>query len=523
MKLLFIYPTITKHKEDPSNPVPAPPLGLAYIAGYMEKNGFEVKILDALALGIDNVIEGQQTLRFGLSEKNIINYLDDYQPDIVGICNMFTAFTKDVHDITKLIKANNRKTLVMVGGAHASINPAAILKDENIDIVVQGEGEETVLEIARRYAFNQDLSSVLGITFKTNHKIWQNAPRPNIKDIDQIPFPARHLLPVDIYIKSAAMSPYIMRRRTTTIISSRGCPQHCIYCSIHSVWGNKWRGRSAQNVVDEMEFLNKRYKIEEFSFQDDSMSASAARLEEICDEITSRKLDIKWTAPNGIAHWTLDEELLRKMKKSGCYRLTFGIESGNEDTRKFIGKIHSLDQAKKIIQFSNKIGLWTISTFILGFPQEDIKSMEDTINWAINSETDFAAFYLLIPFPGTKIYTICKQEGLVNFNESFYFDSQIADQLKNVGLLLAQNGCGTKYVKPEELRTLVKKAYRDFQRKRLISYLRNPLRILRKVSSFEDFKYTLRILKAGFFLIIRQITTKNTHLVFFKKTNPKKL
>lgn len=517
MKTLLIYPPITKHKEDPSNPIAAPPLGLAYIAGYLEKNGYETRILDALALGIDNIVEESQTLRFGLNEKGIISYLEDYQPDIVGICNMFTAFTKDVHDIAKLIKANSPKTLVIVGGAHSSINPAAVAKDKSIDVVVKGEGEETVLEIVRRYEKKQDLNSISGITIRIGDKICQNAPRPYIKELDLIPFPARHLLPMEIYVKSAAQSPYIMRSRTTTIVSSRGCPQHCVYCSIHSVWGNKWRGRSAKNVVDEMEFLNNRYKIEEFSFQDDSISASSRRLEEICDELTNRKLDIKWSTPNGIAHWTLRGDLLKKIKKSGCYRLTFGIESGNENTRKFIGKRYSLEQAKEVIKFSNRIGLWTISTFIIGFPYETIESMKDTINWAINSGSDFAAFYLLIPFPGTKVYNICRQEGLVNFDESFYFDVNAVEQLKNVGLLLAQDGCGTKYVRQDELRSLLAKAYRQFQIKRMLSYLLCPKHILLKLRSREDFVYMLKIFKAGFLLIVRQITTKNTHLVFFEK------
>jgi len=503
MKILLIFPPVTIYGSDPTFPGANPPFGLAYIAAYLVKNGYEVKILDALALGIDQIVRGEGKMHVGLTEEQIENYISEYQPQIVGISSMFTAYAMDAHAVARLAKKINPEILVVFGGAHACINPEMVLKDKYVNMIVMGEGEVTFLEIVKSLEMGDGLTDIMGTVVKVDGKIIRNKPRPFIENLDTLPFPARHLLPTDIYFKKNE-SPYIMRRPMAQMVTSRGCPQNCIFCSIHAVWHHHWKGRSAKNVVDEIELLMKEYGIREISFLDDSMATSKDRMHQICDEIIFRKLDIKWTTPNGITHWSLDEELLDKMKRSGCYRLTFGIESGNPGTRKFIRKYHSLEQATKIIKYANKIGMWTICTFIIGFPYEDIQSINDTIKYAVDSDTDYALFYLVLPFPGTDLYDIYKKEGLLDLDSIFFADNPCDSDLDKIGATLAHGGCDTKFFTREKLREILSSAYKSFWNRRFKDFF-NPMRVLCKIRSREDLRYAWKILFVGINLGMKQI------------------
>lgn len=509
MKILLIKPSCTIYKSDPTLPSATLPYGIAYLASYLRSKGEEIAVIDALSEGINNIKKEKGKIKIGLSDKEIEKRIRIFNPDIVGITSMFTAFYRDAHNLALLVKRINRKIKVVLGGAHVCINPELSLKDKNIDIVVKGEGEATLWKIVKSLKKNGDYSRVKGTVVRKDGRIINNPAAQYIKNLDDIPFPAYDLLPMNLYFEMGKNSPFGMAWPQVAIISSRGCPGDCSYCSIHSVWGHTWRGRSPKNVVDEMEFLIKNYGIKEFAFLDDSVACSKKRMAEICDEIIRRKLNIKWSTPNGISHWTLDEQLLDKMKTSGCYRITFGIESGNLKTREFIGwkKNFSLEQSKRIMKYANKIGLWTISTFIIGFPYEDEKSINDTINFAVESDTDFAAFFLLMPFPGTRVYEVFKKEGLLNFDKLLNPCFKNASQMGELGAALAQAGCQTKYFSQEELRAFLTKAYNKFWKARFISFL-NPLRVIRKIHSFEDFKYVLKIGYIGLRLKINELRHK---------------
>ncbi|PJE67862.1 hypothetical protein COU95_00060, partial [Candidatus Shapirobacteria bacterium CG10_big_fil_rev_8_21_14_0_10_40_9] len=229
----------------------------------------------------------------------------------------------------------------------------------------------------------------------------------------------------------------------------------------------------------------------------------------ICDELISRKLDIKWSTPNGIAHWTLDKPTIKKMYEAGCYRITFGIESGNVETRKFLGKPYSLSQAKELIEYANNIGMWTICTNIIGFPYERMGSMEDTIEFAKKCGTDFATFYLLIPQPTSDVYQYFRKENLLNFDR-FFEDLKInGDEFERINYILNETGADTKYFKKEELREIQKKAYREFIIYRALSYFFNPTRLVRKIRSKEDLFYLLRLLSYGVKIFLRTVNPLN--------------
>lgn len=490
MKVLLVHPFITVHADDPTSI--SSTLGLGYLAAYLEREKVPVEILDIAAEGVHQVKKIGKKIRCGLSEKEIKERIKKISPDLVGITCISTLHAQDAHGTARIIKEANKDILIVMGGAHPSSNPQEVLKDENVDIVVRGEGELTLAEIVKNFKERKGLDNIPGTFARKGQKIIENPPRPFIKDVDSLPFPARHLLPMAIYFQeSTRKTNYAMRSRIMTMITSRGCPGNCVYCAVRTVWGRFWRGRSPKNVVDEIESLVKNFGANEIHFIDDSISVNMKRLEGICDELIKRKIDVKWTTPNGIAIWLLNKRLLKKMKKAGCYRLTFGLESGNLDTlHNFIGKHYDYAKAKEIIKFASKIGLWTVGTFIIGFPYETREKLDDTINYALSTDLDFAVFYIANPFPGTPMYDIYFKEGL----------------LPPGGVYDVVRGCRTKYFTHDELKTIQGEAFSQF----LKSRLKKPWRFIYKIKSLEDLFYTFKLGKnlSRIFLNQTRVKTK---------------
>lgn len=462
------------------------PMGLLYISSYLKSKKVEVLFLDAIAGDLDRVEKRGKGKRYGMSDKNIAKVIRKFKPDIVGIGNMFTAYFDDVVETAKLVKSIDKNILVVVGGSHVSVDPIEVIKNKSIDVAVYGEGEETMWEIVKNKKFNQ----IKGIVYQVGKKIIKNIPRDLIKDLDTLPYPDWETLDYKKYVMGG---PFNMRKPVFPLISSRGCPGHCLYCSVNAVWQHRWRGRSAVNVVNEMEYLMKNFGAKEFAFQDDSVSVDKKRLEEICDEIIKRKLNIRWTTPNGIAHWTLTKPLLKKMKEAGCYRITFGIESGDQEMRRWVGKPYSLEQARDLTRYANSIGYWTLATNIIGFPYETKENINNTFNFALKSDVDLAFFFRLGLRPGTQIFEIFKKEGWLIKDRHVMFSEDATFQ--------------TKYFSGEEVIDMQKKLYRNF----LIRRWLNPMsifRVLNKIRSWEDLNYIMRIISAGIRLNIHLLSAK---------------
>ncbi len=481
-KILLINPALSGALQSGIFTIKVP-LGLAYIASYLEKKGYSPEILDCMAY-YENIIqidEGKH--RIGLPEKDIAKKIKEFRPDIVGVACGYTIHEADSMKIAELVKRIDKGIFVVLGGAHTSANPQLVLKNKNVDLAVLGEGEITFSKIVENLNNKNKLRKIKGIAFREKDKIHINPASEYIQNLDELPFPARHLLPMEKYLKHPQNAIANMRSPTTEIITSRGCPFNCIFCSIHTVWGKKWRARSAKNVVDELEEMNKKYEIKEFRFFDDNLSWDKKRMIEICDEIIKRKLDIKWDTPNGVAIATLNEEVLAKMKKAGYYKIVMGIESGSEKTLRFMRKPVSLEHARKIIAICNKLGIWTWSTFVVGFPDEDMKEIQKTIDFAKNSGLNFATFYIAQPYPGTDLCDIYEKEGLLKKG-------------LNLHSSVTETQYDTHYFSAEQLRTLQKKAYSDFIKHRMIRYL-NPVHLynefLNRLRTFEDVKYIFRM------------------------------
>lgn len=479
IRVLLVNPPITISKSAGFESH-IPPLGTAYIAAVLEKNGFEARILDALIEG-DNVFEpaGAGIVRVGLPETEITKRLRSYKPKIVGIGCTYTAYAADAYRIAELAKQNLPEAVVCFGGAHASVAFDDVLKNANVDLVAIGEGELTFLEIAERVMSGKNLQGIAGTACRKSGKVVKNTPRPYIKNLDELPLPARHLMPIERHLRNWKVYPFAKRRPVLEMITSRGCPGKCTFCSIHAVWGHEWRGRSAKNVVNEIEYLAKKYGVKEFSMLDDNISADPKRFEEILDEIARRKLDICWETPNGIAIWTLNERLLEKMKKTGYYRAKFGIESGCGDTLRYIGKPINLEKAKKIIDACNRLGIWTSSSFVIGFPNENAESIGQTVKFALESGLDFARFLIAQPYGGTQL---CKD---------FEKDSLLEEEFKQ-GSSAYNTAYNTKHFGAGELNRMRIEAESRFLRRKIRDYA-TPRGFAKylwpKINSAEGFLY----------------------------------
>ena len=449
MKVLLVLPPIIVKKHEAYGVTP--PLGIAYLAAKAEQKGHEVKVLDCIIEGIDQKTNVENDfVRIGLDSKEIESRVRDFGPDIVGITCPFTLMHEEMVSVAALVKETNKNIIVVVGGPHPSCMIEYVINDTNIDFLVVGEGEKTFSELLDILPQKEGLNRIEGLVWKTCGKIIQNQRRDFIKNLDSLPFPAWHLFQIEKYIKLSQVHGSVKRKRYVPIITSRGCPGRCIFCSIHTVWGHQWRTRSPENVVEEIKLLVSKYNIRELHFEDDNLTLSKARIKRICDLLIEQNLDVTWTTPNGVAVNTLDEEMLKKMKQSGCYQLNFGLESGEPYVQKnIIGKPIDIVRVKKIIRFCKKIGIWTHGFFVIGFPGESSANIRQTLEFAKRSDVDSANFFIATPYPQTPLYNLALSEGLI--------DCQNPSKLRTMSASM-----NTQFFKAEEILNLQKKLYLEF-------------------------------------------------------------
>ena len=516
-KVLLFNQYFTSPKESPDRILAALPINLLYLASYLKNRHISCRIYELGIFSFDKIIVRNNRIRCGISDEEIISIIKKESPKIIGLGCMYSRHYIDIISITRLIKKIDSSIKVILGGNHATSFCDMVVKESSVDFAVMGEGEVTFHELCEAIlSDNKDFKDINGIAYcDASGDIVKTQKRELIKNLDELTLDYS-FLDIPEYTNGVYKSPFLMRYPAIGIISSRGCPGNCIYCTVKAVWGRTWRAKSAKKTVDEIELLYNNYGINEFLFLDDSASIDKKRWSNICDEIIERKLDIRWTTPNGIAHWTLDKHILDKMKTAGCYRVTFGIESGNIETRKFLGKPYSLEQAKNLIQYANKIGMWTICTNILGFPYETKKAMDETVRFAMTSGTDFATFYLLAPLVTSDVYSYFKKEGLLDFD--FIFNDNVFDEeeYEKMNKIVNDGGAPTKYFTSEELKQVQVQAYKRFVIYRLMTYIVNPLHLLRKIRSIESLLYAIKVIKTGFKITIKSFYKKTTKALLYE-------
>ncbi|MFC1753748.1 B12-binding domain-containing radical SAM protein [Thermoproteota archaeon] len=510
MDILLFNQFFSSPKSCPNRYLSTLPLNLLSLASYLKVRGIPSKIIELGSHKTDRPIEVNGRVRFGLSDNTIISIIKSENPKIIGIGCMYSRHYRDVLYLTRLIKSFDEKIITVIGGNHATSYLNRVVNEANIDFIVVGEGEITFFELCQRILNGGvDFKDIKGLAFRNNNnEIVKTQQRELIKNLDDLPISDFTLIDMNAYLQDA-VSPFLMRPPSFSVISSRGCPGKCVFCTVKNVWGRTWRGRSAKHFVDEIQLLYDRYSIKEFGIMDDTASLDKERWVEICNEIIKRKLDIKWTTPNGIAHWTLNESIIRKMKESGCYRITFGIESGSPETRRFIRKSYDLKGAANLIRFANRIGMWTICTNILGFPYETKTAVDETIKYAKTCGTDFATFFLLCPDMTSDVYSYFKKEKLLDFEASLNSSSSSSANIDEMERALSEEGVTTCHFTSKQLKKTQMQAYRGFMLRRGPSFL-FTLRLARKIKSFEDFLYAMRLIAQGIKIFRNSFLKTNT-------------
>ncbi|MFH1093340.1 MAG: radical SAM protein [Candidatus Omnitrophota bacterium] len=389
-------------------------LGIAYLAAFLLKHGHEVSIIDALAEGVLNhkkISAGQQiSLQVGLEYESIVKRIPE-DTDFIGISAPFTNNAKIVKELAHEIKAGFPDKPIILGGVYPSLTPRdAFCAD--IDYYVVGEGELPLLEIISGHNPEQ-IQGVLAYS----QPVSRVRRAKIIENLDDIPYPARNKLPMHQYLSFC--SPRRDRIRTVSMITSRGCPYDCTFCSIHSITGYTWRKRSSENVLAEIKLLVEEFKVQHIEFEDDNLTFEKKRMQEIVQGIiflNNKGANISWSAPNGVRVDTLDEELLEQIKASNCIFLNLAVESGDADMLKRMNKRLNLSKVLEITRICKRLGIKTNAFFMIGYPGETERSFKKTLNFVKKlKKIGVDEFYATITraYPGTKLFDECKEKGYI--------------------------------------------------------------------------------------------------------------
>lgn len=403
MKFLFIYPTSRIYELNTNkfikNRAHLPPLGLLYISKILENNGHFVEIIDCNA---ENITRNKI--------KNIIKNFD-----VIGLSTFTKKRDRDFSiKITKIIKEINSKKPIIIGGPHSTILPELAIREHNADICVIGQAESVINPIAEALEGKRKLSTIPGIIYKDGNKFIKTKPREIMKNIDGIPFPARHL--VEKYDYGYMFDVKFARGKVTSIITSRGCPHNCKFCSLRAVFP-KYQERSLKDIFAEIdEIIEQGYKI--IAFNDDNFIVNKKRVEKIMDYIISKNADLKLWVYSARAD-SSDRELFEKMRDAGVEFIFLGIENGNQDVLDFYNKKLKLSEVHKTVKLCKEMGFFVMGNFLFGAPIEKREHFEKTIKFAKSLNIDIANFYVLNYPVGSQLRETAVNEGKIKKDELY--------------------------------------------------------------------------------------------------------
>ena len=443
-----------------------PPYGLLCLAAVLEKEGHTVKVVDADS-------------RRGLSMDETMEKITEFGPDIIGMSCYSIGRSQLIETSGKMREVSN--ALQVVGGPHITTFPEDLASVPSIDILAYGEGEYTMLDIAEHKVNGKPLSAIQGIVYRdAEGKAVKTSPRPYIENLDELPYPAYHLLE-DLH-DYRPMQLLYKYRPVLTLISGRGCPFSCIFCN--SVWGKKVRANSPEYIVGMIKKLKEDYGVKEIMFYEDTFAIKKARLDALCDMIINEKLDIIWTCSANVN--TLTQPLIQKMSKAGCWLMSVGIESGNDEVLKFIEKPAKTGDVRKVCGWAEEAGIHVRGFFMLGHPIDTEQTIRQTLDFAKELPLFTVNFCILHLLPGSKVREIAHEYGTVNYN--FELNSGHPGE----SLSFVPNGLTAEY-----LSKMQRRAYTEF-------FLRPSQiwRLLKSIDSFEDIRKYWELSLAFFSLYI---------------------
>jgi anaerobic magnesium-protoporphyrin IX monomethyl ester cyclase len=402
------------------------PLGLAYLGAVAEKEGHQVTVIDCQAEK--------------LSYDNFRSRISQVPSDIVGVTST-TLLYNSAKDILTIAKQIHPDAITMIGGSHVSFwDENALNECPEIDVIVRREGEITFIELIKAIDAKKSFTGILGITFRSKDgKIVRNADRPFFEDLDSLPFPAFHLLPLDAFHR--------MGKTIFPLTTSRGCVQWCDFCSTVRMFGRRYSTRSPKKVVDEMEMLYNKYGESQFTFYDDAFTVNRDHVLKMCEDIKARKLNISWDCETRVD--MVDQELLEKMHNAGCITVWYGVESGSEKILGAMNKKIKLDETRQAFKVTQKTGLMTIASSVIGFPGETEETAWETINFINSLNPDDIGCYIATPYPGTPMYEQVIKNGWLRVTDFNKYDT-------------ATPTFETPWLSMEKLREIKYKAHQKF-------------------------------------------------------------
>lgn len=355
-----------------------PPAGIGYLAAYLEQHDFGCSVIDGKL--------------WKISIDEVCDQLCALNPDLIG----FSAMTPDMPstgEISRRVKEKMPGVITVMGGAHAIAIPHETLQEfPHIDFVITGEGEDTFVELVTALSTEKDFSAVPGLGYRDESMVIVNPHRPYIKDLDRLPFPAWHK--------------FGKKSDTYFVLSSRGCPYGCLFCM--RALGSQVRDRSPENVIAEIEWLVENFAPRKIIFIDETFTLKKKRILEFTDLMIKKGLHrkVRWVAQTRVDRG--DPEIFARMKAAGCYRVEFGVESGNQSILNHVDKNINLSQVRETVRMARDCGLQIACTFILGHPYESEETIGNTINFAVTLKPDFVSFGIMSPYPGTGIWEMAK-------------------------------------------------------------------------------------------------------------------
>jgi radical SAM superfamily enzyme YgiQ (UPF0313 family) len=376
-----------------------PPLGLLYLAAQLEKDQVSVRVVDA---GMER-----------LSVDGALDRIRRIGPRIVGL-SATTPEIQAVEDFAAVIKAALPETALVLGGPHPTLDPEGVLAQPQVDYVIRGEGEFSFSELCREHlGGRRDGFGILGLSYKADGRQVHLGERPLIENLDDVPMPARHLLPMSLYRNFGRV---YKRRPVQVMITSRGCPFRCIFCA-HEIFGHRYRVNSAERMIEEVKRLMHDHGAREILFREDNFTAGKERVHKFCDLIHKENLDVTWMALSHVN--SIDADLCKAMVGAGCWHLGMGVESGSPEIQRILKKNLDLNRALQSFDIVQNAGLRTLAFFMIGNYGDSEATIRQTIDFACRLNTDFAIFTITTPFPKTELFEMAVKEGLItNFDPS---------------------------------------------------------------------------------------------------------
>ena len=375
-----------------------PPMGLLYLAAQLEVAGIAVSVYDAQ-----------------IEQRSLADALTEEEPEIVGI-TCATALVGSTLTAARMVKENLPTSTVVVGGVHPTVRPDDLLRSPEIDIAVRGEGLKTIVEICRAVdsGDGDELRAIAGTSHRLDGELVTNPSRPLEPNVDDFPFPARHLVPMEIYRMSPDLS---IRPPMDIVFGAYGCPYDCVFCAAQTVMGGSFRARSLDNIFAEIDQVVREQHPRTLLMGDDNFVLSKERTLDFCDRYTSRGYHktLPWQIATRVD--SVDGEILHAMRKAGCYLVSFGIESAVGRLLDTIEKDAQLGQAETAVRLAKEAGLVVRATFILGLPGETVEDSQSTIQLSRRLPLDQVRFALATPYPGTRLWEIAAAEGSVDIDD----------------------------------------------------------------------------------------------------------